>query len=255
MTTGKFVWYEYMGDDLERAVDFYGHVVGWKVKDSGMTGMRYLLAQVGDYPVAGLMNIPPEAKAMGAQACWTAHIWVPDVDAAVEKLKAAGGSVKRPGTDIPHVGRFAVVADPQGAVFMLFRDADGSPPPAPAASTPGLIGWHELMATDGAKALAFYQEFFGWKKDGEFDMGPMGIYYLFSTGSGESGGMMTKPPQVPVACWQYYINVDAIDAAAARVAEKGGKVVNGPMEVPGGSFVLHGVDPEGGFFALVSTKR
>ena len=111
------------------------------------------------------------------------------------------------------------------------------------------------MAADGEKALAFYQEFFGWKKDSEFDMGPMGVYYLFSTGDGEMGGMMTKPPQVPVPCWRYYFNVDGIDAAAARITTNGGKIINGPMEVPGGSFVVHASDPEGGFFALVSAKR
>ena len=128
---GKFVWYEYMADDIDAAVTFYSKVVGWTVKDNDMAGFRYRIAHAGEYPVAGMMSIPPEVKAMGATACWTAHIWVPDVDAAVKKLVAAGGSVKRPGTDIPNVGRFAVVADPQGAVFMLFRDAGGTPPPPP----------------------------------------------------------------------------------------------------------------------------
>lgn len=255
ISTGKFVWYEYMGDNLDAAVDFYGHVVGWTFKDSGFPGFRYLIAHTGDYPVGGFMNIPPEAKAMGASECWTSHIWVPDVDAACKKLVAAGGAVKRPPMDIPEVGRFAVVADPQGAVFMLFRDAGGNPPGRPAAATPGLIGWNELMAENGEKALAFYTDFFGWKKDAEHDMGPMGTYYLFSTGHGEFGGLMTKPSFIPVACWRYYFNVEAIDAAAARVTAKGGKVINGPMEVPGGSFILHGLDPQGGFFALTSPKR
>jgi uncharacterized protein len=254
-SNGKFVWYEYMGDDLDVAVDFYGHVVGWKFKDSGMTSMRYLIAHAGDHPVGGFMHIPAEVKAMGTPACWTAHIWVPDVDAAIKKLVGAGGSVKRPGTDIPEIGRFAVVADPDGAVFMLFRDVGGNPPPPPPPETSGLVGWHELMAGNGEKALTFYEDFFGWKKDSEIDMGPMGKYYLFSTGHGEFGGMMTKPPQIPVACWRYYFNVDGIDAAVERTKEKGGQVINGPMEVPGGHFVVHATDPEGGFFALASLKK
>jgi predicted enzyme related to lactoylglutathione lyase len=253
--TGKFVWYEYIGDDLDGAAEFYGHVVGWSVKDSGMGDFRYLIANAGDYGVAGLMTIPAEARAMGAPACWTGYIWVPDVDAAGAKLEAAGGKVWRPASDIVGVGRFAVVSDPQGATFILFRDTGGNPPPRPAFGTPGLVGWHELMAEDGQRALAFYQEFFGWKKDGEFDMGPMGIYYLFSTGHGESGGLMTRPPQVPGVFWRYYFNVEAIDAAAARVVAKGGKIVNGPHEVPGGSFIVHAVDPQGAFFALTSGKR
>ena len=253
--TGKFVWYEYMGDDLDAAARFYGEVVGWSVVDSGMTDFPYRIAKTGDYPVAGLMKIPAELKATGMAANWTGYIWVADVDAAVARLTTAGGSVNRPAADIPGVGRFAVVADPQGAVFILFRDAGGTPPPRPENANVGLVGWHELMAEDGPKALAFYEEFFGWKKDSEFDMGAMGVYYLFSTGQGEFGGLMTKPARIPQACWTYYFNVDAIDAAAARVAAAGGKVINGPMEVPGGTFVLQAMDPQGGFFALHATKR
>ena len=252
---GKFCWYEYMGDDVAAAASFYQKVVGWTVKDGGMTDFEYRIASVGGVGVAGMMKIPAEAKAMGAPPCWSGYIWVPDVDAMAAKLVAAGGSVKRPGTDIPNVGRFAVVADPYGAMFMLFRDHGGNPPPPPPAGTPGLIGWHELQAGDGAGALEFYSKLFGWKKDSEFDMGAMGIYYLFSTGHGESGGMMTRHAQAPGCYWLYYFDVDAIDAAAERVVQAGGKIVNGPMEVPGGSFILQAIDPQGAFFALVAAKR
>jgi predicted enzyme related to lactoylglutathione lyase len=252
---GKFVWYEYMGDDLQGAADFYADVVGWTVKDGGMVGFDYRIASVGAHGVAGLMKIPAEAKAMGAPACWNGYIWVPDVDAECEKLTAAGGRVMRPGADIAGVGRFAVVADPQGAVFMFFRDAGGNPPPPPPPGTAGLIGWHELATTGAAAALKFYGDTFGWKKDSEFDMGPMGAYNLFSTGHGEFGGIFTKSPQMPGPFWLYYFNVDAIDAAIERLTGKGGKVMNGPMEVPGGLWVVQAVDQQGGYFALVAPKR
>jgi hypothetical protein len=252
---GKFVWYEYMGDDLAGAEDFYAEVVGWKIKDAGMGDFAYRIGSVGEYGVVGLMNIPAEAKAMGTPACWTGYIWVPDVDAACVQLAADGGQVMRPASDIPGVGRFAVVADPQGAVFMLFRDAGGNPPPPPAPNTAGLVGWHELHANDGVAALKFYSDTFGWKKDSEFDMGPMGVYHLFSTGHGEFGGMMTKAPGTPGTFWLYYFNVDAIDAAIERLTAKGGKVGHGPMEVPGGLWVVQAVDQQGGYFALVAPKR
>ena len=254
-STGKFVWYEYMGDNLAGAVDFYAHVVGWTVKDNDMGAYEYKIGSVGEYPVVGLMQIPADAKAMGALACWTDYIWVPDVDAASAKLTADGGRILRPGTDIPGVGRFAVVADPQGATFMFFRNAGGNPPPRPAPSTPGLVGWHELAANDGAAALKFYGDTFGWTKDSEFDMGQMGPYHLFSTGHGEYGGIFTKSPEMPGPFWLYYFNVEAIDAGVDRLTAKGGKVVNGPMEVPGGQWIVQAADNQGAFFALVAPKR
>ena len=83
----------------------------------------------------------------------------------------------------------------------------------------------------------------------------MGLYQLFCTGGEAVGGMMTKVPEMPVAAWLYYFNVDAIDAAAQRVTAAGGKVVNGPMEVPGGSWIINAADPQGALFALVAPKR
>lgn len=256
-STGKFVWYEYMGDDVKAAADFYTHVVGWSAKDSGMPGMAYTILSAGDYGVGGMMTTPPEAKAMGAPSCWTGYVWVEDVDAAAAKLTAAGGAVTRPGTDIPGVGRFAVVTDPHGAFFMLFRDAGGNPPPPPAPDAPGLVGWRELHAGDGAAAFAFYSQLFGWTKRAGMEMGAMGVYQLFGYAGTDAdvGGMMTRMPQTPGPFWLYYFNVPAIDAAAERVAARGGKIINGPMEVPGGQWIVHALDPEGAMFGLVAPGR
>ena len=155
--TGKFVWYEWMGDDLNAAVDFYAHVVGWTAKRP--TWPASLRRPLGRRPSAsrGMMTIPAEAKAMGAPPCWTGYIWVEDVDVAAGEARSprAGGSSARR-ADIPGVGRFAVVTDPHGATFMLFRDAGGNPPPRPPPDTPGLVGWRELHAGDGADAFDFY---------------------------------------------------------------------------------------------------
>jgi predicted enzyme related to lactoylglutathione lyase len=257
---GKFVWYEWMGENVKAAADFYGHVVGWKAKDSGMSdtsGRPYTILSAGDYGAAGMMTIPAEAKAMGARPCWTGYVWVEDVDKAAAKLIAAGGAVKRAPSDIPGVGRFAVVTDPHGAFFMLFRDAGGNPPPPPAPDTPGLVGWRELHAGDGAAAFAFYSGLFGWAKRNAMDMGAMGVYQLFGFAGGDSdyGGMMTRTPQTPGPFWLYYFNVPAIDAAGERVKAKGGKIINGPMEVPGGQWIVQGLDPEGAMFALLAPRR
>ena len=253
--TGKFVWYEYMGNDLKAAADFYTHVVGWTAKDAGMPGFAYEILSAADHMVAGMMDIPSEAKAMGARPSWMGYIWVEDVDAALPKLTADGGKVYKQPADIPGVGRFAVVADPYGGVFMLFRDSGGNPPAPPPAGTPGLVGWHELHADDGARALDFYCGFFGWKKTSDFDMGPMGVYRMFDTGHGEQGGFMTRMPQTPMSFWLYYFNVDGVDAAAERIKAKGGHIINGPQEVPGGQWIVQATDPQGAMFALLAPKR
>ncbi len=252
---GKFVWYEYMGTDLKRAVDFYTHVVGWTAQDGGTSDFAYEIVSAGGHPVAGLMDIPADAKAMGARSSWLAYIWVEDVDAALPKLTAAGGKAFKAPTETPGVGRFAVVADPYGGTFMLFRDSGGNPPPAPAPGTPGTIGWHELHCDDGAKAIDFYCNFFGWSKTREFDMGPMGVYRMFKTGAGEEGGIMTRMTQTPASFWLYYVNVDALDPAVERIKAKGGQIVNGPVEVPGGQWVVQAHDPQGAMFALVAPTR
>ena len=250
--TGKFVWHEWMGKDVGAAVDFYRHVVGWDVAESDMAGFPYTIASVGGCGVAGLFPTPPEAQ--GTPSCWTGYIWVENVDAAAEKLKAAGGHVVREPLDIPGVGRFALVTDPQGAYFALFRDAGGNPPAPPPPGTPGLLGWRELHAGEGESALAFYRAEFGWKEDRQLDMGPMGVYRIFDNG-GQQGGVMSRPPQGPGPCWLYYFLVEAADAAAARVAAKGGKVLNGPREVPGGMFAMQCADREGALFGLVAARR
>jgi len=253
--SGKFVWYELMTSDVAAATRFYQSVVGWEAKDAGMPGSDYTILSAGGVGVGGLMALPAQACAMGVPPCWSGYIGVDDVDAYVTRVTAAGGKLLREPADIPGVGRFAVVADPYGAGFLLFKGSSAEGPASAAAGTPGHIGWHELHAGDGAGAFAFYSGLFSWTKGDAMDMGPQGVYQLFATGGEPVGGMMTKMPGVPQPFWLYYINVAALDAAVARVTAGGGKVVMGPMEVPGGSWIVNCTDPQGAFFALVAPKR
>jgi len=250
---GKFVWYEYLGPDVAAAVKFYTEVVGWSARDGSMPGMDYWMVGPGDTLLAGVTALTEEMKGMGVPPCWSAYVWVEDVDAAAEAVVAAGGAVNRAPADIPGVGRFAVVADPQGAVFLLFRDRDGNPP-AVAAATPGAVGWRELSTPDPAAAMAFYSRLFGWKAAGEVDMGAMGVYRMFESAPGEMGGMFT-PPGGPASYWLYYFTVEAMDASVARLVAAGGHVLTAPEQVPGGAWVARARDPFGGFFALTAMRR
>ncbi len=253
---GSFVWYEYMASDAKAAADFYARVVGWSAKDAGMADFPYTLFSTGPNVVAGLMALPDEARKMGARPGWLGYVGVPDVDAYAAKIAAAGGKVYRPAADIPTVGRFAVVGDPHGAAFVVFKGLPAEDPrPSMASDAPGNVGWRELRAGDLESAFAFYSGLFGWKKTQAMDMGPMGTYQVFEIAGGQGGGMVTKTAETPAPFWLYYFNVDAIDAAAERVKSAGGQGVNGPHQVPGGGWVLQALDPQGARFALLAAKR
>ena len=136
-----------MTTDMEAAKRFYGKVVGWGTQDMPQPGMQYTLFTVGETPAAGLMNLPDDAKKMGAPPSWIGY-GVADVDASAKKAGRLGGSVHVPSRDIPDIGRFAVIADPQGATISLFRGTNPKPPKPAAPGTPGHAGWHELLAAD-----------------------------------------------------------------------------------------------------------
>ena len=252
-----FIWYELMTSDPEAAASFYERTVGWTAADSGHPDVRYTIFSNAARGVAGMMEIPEAPRQAGARPLWIGYIGVADVDAACGRLEQAGGTVHKQPADIPEVGRFAMVADPHGAMFVLMtpRPMENPPEPLPRM-TPGGAGWHELYAGDGDAAFHFYAGQFGWSEVGGVDMGPMGVYRLWAAGGDEAmGGMMTKQPQFPRPMWIFYFVVDGIAAAAERVESNGGTIRMGPMEVPDGSWVFQATDPQGALFALVSRTR
>ena len=162
----------------------------------------------------------------------------------------------REAEDIPGIGRFAVVSDPGGAAFILFKPNSTEQPKPVVEGTPGHIGWRELHAADGDKAWDFYSKLFGWKKLQEMPMGPLGVYRLFSAGDeARLGGMMTKMKDTPEAMWLYYINVKGTATEAAeRVNKAGGKVLMGPHQVPTGQWIVQATDKEGHMFGLLALR-
>jgi predicted enzyme related to lactoylglutathione lyase len=160
--------------------------------------------------------------------------------------------VLKPAAPISEVGRFAVVTDPQGAVFVPFEpsiEMEVNDPPRP-----GEFSWHELITTDREAALRFYQELFGWEKREAMDMGaPVGVYQLFGWNDKNMGGIYTKSADMPgPPNWLPYAMVPDTRKAAAEVTQAGGQVFVGPMEVPGGDIIIVGQDPQGAAFALHS---
>ncbi|MBI1179142.1 MAG: VOC family protein [Alphaproteobacteria bacterium] len=250
----RFFWYELMTSDAAAAVPFYTDVMGWRAEPVGPADDPYTVMYAGERGVGGVMTLPQEACDAGARPGWLGYIRSADVDADTRAAAEAGGAVLRPPHDIPQAGRFSVVADPQGAAFMLLQPSGPDRPPVAQAAL-GHVGWHELYAGDVEAVFPFYAGRFGWTKAEAVDMGPMGTYQLFAAGGDPVGGMMNKPAQIPSPVWLFYFNVEAADAALARVTGNGGQVLMGPMQVPGGSWVAQCMDPQGAVFALTAPVR
>lgn len=250
-----FIWYELMTNDLDAAVEFYGKVVGWDIRDSGMPGMQYLLFGKGGKDVGGMMSW--KSMGMDRPTAWKGHIQTGDVNAESAAVVDGGGTLHRPVQTMPGVGSFAVMSDPQGAEFLLFQPEPADAPQRLKPDEVGAVGWHELGTSDWEKAWEFYSRHYGWAKNMAVDMGPMGTYQTFMAGD-QGGGMMSLPPFLVdkghKPGWLYYFTVDSIQAAKQRVLDGGGTVTHGPAEVPGGSWILQGADPQGGGFALTAAS-
>ncbi|WP_103333884.1 VOC family protein [Pseudotabrizicola formosa] len=240
-------WYELTTASIPASSAFYGPVMGWQFKDSGMPGFDYTIASHGTDMVAGLMG--PDTP---MPEFWLLTFAVDDCDATAKRVTTLGGTVHRAPQDIPGTGRFAIAADPQGAVFGLMQPADGQPGTAYSLSMQvGHANWHELQTSDPAAALRFYTTLLGWTEGQAMEMGAEGTYHLLSMPHGDIGGLMALPqPGIPPH-WLPVFGTDSIAAAMTRIGAQGGKTLHGPMEVPGGAFVCYAADPRGAIFALV----
>jgi uncharacterized protein len=251
---GRFVWYELLTTDPEAAEAYYSQVVGWGTQPvPGFEGPSTLFT-VGEAPVCGMKKLPESVRKRGAPPTWVGHVLVDDVDAATLRARRLGGTVFVDPYDIPNVCRISMIADPQNAVIGMMTWSLPQKYPPVAAAMPGRIGWHELLTTDWEQGYSFYSALFGWQKSDALDIGDMGTYQVFAADGPPVGGMFNKPPVIPATFWLYYFNVADFDAAVERIAASGGVVANGPMEAPGGGWIVQARDPQGALFALVGRR-
>ncbi len=249
---GRFVWYDLMTTDQEKAIDFYSEVVGWTTEDWPNAPQRYAMWKpAAGGMIGGSVQFPPDQASLHPH--WLGYIATPNVDDTVAQTTKLGGKVVKPADDIPTVGRSAVLADPQGAIFGVFTP-EGDAPGHEGTADIGEVSWHELYTTDYEAAFKFYSQLFGWEKGQSMDMGPMGIYQIFTRNGRDIGGMMNKPDPSMPSGWTYYFRVPDINDVVNRIKASGGQVVNGPMEVPGGDIIVNAADPQGGFFAVHQVK-
>lgn len=253
---GEWIWYELLTSDADAAQAFYEKVAGWTIARAVLNGepspMDYRILTAPDGQNAGgLMKLPDGAP---MRPTWHGYIGVDDVDAAVDAIEARGGRLHMPAMDMPGVGRFAFLADPQGVNIYVMRGEPDERSTAYDRRAPGHCSWNELIAPDDAAALHFYGTLFGFVKEGAMPMGEMGEYHFLRTAHGTEpfGAVMRQQPNQPVAAWIFYFRIADVDAAVETIRAEGGQVVMGPMEVPGGERVILAIDPQGAAVGFVS---
>lgn len=256
-TAGTPIWFELSTPDADSARDFYAAMAGWQIRTSPMTEHGgYLIAATAEGTgVAGMMTPPPGAPSTSG---WTIYLAVDDVDTAAARVRELGGSVNFGPIDIPHVGRFALVADPQGVVFAIMRQDDPAPSQAfvQMAERMGHAVWIELATPDPDAAFAFYGGLFGWEKAGGMPMGEMGEYAFIGRGADfRPGAIMSSAKTGAPARWNWYVNVPDIDAAIATAQAKGGTLIQGPDPIPGGDYSANLADPHGNQIGLVGPRK
>ena len=258
-----FIWYELLTTDPQGAKAFYESVVGWRIvpgqPDPHGVEYGHIVREDGGGN-GGMLTLTADMIKGGARPCWLGYLYVADIDAALVAIEADGGKVLMPKMTI-EVGSFALVTDPQEVPIYVMTPVPPTDKPEARSDVydrwaPQHVSWNELYTTDIEGAKAFYARHFGMACNDKMPMGPMGDYWFItdSTMADAIGAMMQKPPHVPMPGWSYYIRVPGIEAAVERVKAGGGQVLAGPMEVPGGDWIINGIDPQGAPFSLVGAK-
>lgn len=258
---GALVWYELITPDPQGAKAFYDAVVGWDIEAQPAGPIDYRMIRRADGGNAGgLLTLSEEMARNGGMPVWLAYVSVEDVDRVAEAIRADGGAIHMPPTDMPEVGRMAMVSDPAGAPFYLFRPAPpGGDPEAVSdvfsVDQPQHVRWNELSTSDPAGATDFYRRHFGWKQEGSMPMGPAGDYLFIHHDGVAIGAIMPLMSEGNRPRWTFYIGVDDIDRAALAVTSGGGRILNGPDQIPGGEYALTGIDPQGAALGLVGPRH
>lgn len=248
---GSFCWQQLNTTDIDPAEAFYTKLFGWEAKreDMGQWGPFAVFKHAGQ-EIASLMQMPVGA---GSQSHWLSYVWVEDIDQDFARMQALGGKAIVPPTAIASVGRFAVFADPGGAMLAMFEQTPPVDPAKPAPTGEGTFCWFECTTRLDEACIAFYTTLFGWTTS-SMDMGPAGTYTIFHKGGEQVAGLMPmKGPEWPAdmpAHWMPYVLVANVDESFARVEDCGGQGCVPPTDIPNvGRFAVID-DGSGGFISI-----
>jgi predicted enzyme related to lactoylglutathione lyase len=246
---GKVIFVALVTPDLTAAKTFYAGLFGWTFHDTPLGETVYAEADLNGHPVAGLFQRPVKAGEH-RQPAWLSFISTGSVDATTKTALQHGAKVLFEPHDIPNLGRDAVLADPQGAVFAILASSSGDPPDILA--DPGEWIWSSLITTDPDADAAFYQTLFDYEV---FDQsaGQGAQHYILASGD-YARASVNSPPGAAVQAhpsWLNYVRVDDAVATAAKVVALGGRVLVEPRIDRHGGKVAVVADPLGAPFGLL----
>lgn len=239
MTHGRITWRELQTTDPETASRFYPEVFDWHVEPVDLGGVNYRLVKQGGQDIAG---IRPVVAIEGYADRWVPFIEVKDVDASVDRALALGAKVLSAASDIPNVGRFAVIADPQGGVVTLFYNAN---PMAPRQDRPNdsEFSWEQIDTADPEGTRRFYSGLFGWT-----------VVTLegVDTFAVDGRSIVSIVPAAPGAStrWLSHIVVDDLVSACGVITSAGGAVQVPEVVVPNVGAYAVVTDPKGAAFCV-----
>lgn len=244
---GQYTWYELTTPDPNAAIQFYPRFTGWGTEPFDKD---YTMWTQDGVPFAGIFTLTEQMRQQGVPPNWMPYVESSDVDETARLTTSLGGTVIHGPADIPGTGRFAVLQDPQGAIFGVYKSNNAS---RAWDGTPvlGRFSWHELMTTDYHKAFDFYRQLFAWDQISEMDMGGGLMYFMFGKGETMYGGMYSRWPGMESMhpFWMIYIYVKDVPEAVSIATANGATLHRGPMDIPGGVIAILG-DPQGAAFAL-----
>jgi predicted enzyme related to lactoylglutathione lyase len=257
---GQFVWYDLSTSDVAGALRFYPGLFGWKTQkfEFGDPSNPYTMWTAGGETFGGVMKLSADQAGMGIPPNWLCSVEVNSVDSTAQQAKSLGGQVVVGPMDIPNTGRYAVLLDPQGGAVAIYQPNPGrSPRGFDGNGQLGRASWHELMTTDVDAAWNFYGKLFMWEKTGDMDAPGVGKYQMFGQNGAPYGGIYKKPApmaQVPTNWLPYFFVKDAV-AATNAATKAGAKVMQPPMDIPGGGSIAVLTDPQGAHFAVHSASE
>lgn len=241
----SFVWYENATPNKDASKAFYTETIGWKTQEMDMGEADVYVAVVaGEKPRGGIVDGQP-----GVPSHWLSYLRVADVDTTAKAVSENGGSVLAQPFTVPGVGRISVVADPQGAAFALFHEADEDTAQN-AEGGHGAFHWTELWAKDIVAVLPFYESTFGLTAE-KMPM-PDGDYYVLKSGDDMVGGAMQSKIDEAPAMWLPWVEVDDVDAAIGRTTANGGDVKAPAFSVPGVGYMSIIGDSQGAVLGVIT---
>jgi len=245
---GTFVWHDLLTYDEAKAVAFYTRLLGWQTERVNLGENQYTVFAKGETMIAGTMPLPAEPT---VPPHWLVQISVTDLEETKRLAVELGGRVIVTAVEVLGIGRFAVLADPDGALFAVHQST-GKKEYRPAPTGPGYFCWYEVATHHPTEAKNFYRQLFNWGHKELPEAAAGETYTVFSQAGNDVAGMMNIPADAPYpAHWLAYIESADLEADVARAESLGGTILLPITENPNnmGSFAVL-QDPTGGVFAL-----